>query len=149
MNISRFFMFLGAVFLVALVLYIVTVPKGSDIPLTGVVDGNEVIVSAKITGRIERLLVGEGAEVKAGQLVAELDTAELAAQRDSAAASIRSLEAQVTQGHRTEGWTADQPGATRPQGEATLPPTKANIEPPTPDRATNDRAIRGGWGLSK
>src|SRR5260370_35343048 len=103
MNMLRFFMFLGAVVLVALVLYIVTVPKGSDIPLTGVVDGNEVIVSARITGRIERLLVGEGAEVKAGQLVAELDTAELAAQPDSTAASIPSLEPQDSQPPRAEG----------------------------------------------
>ena len=147
MNISRFFMFLGAVFLVALVLYIVTVPKGSDIPLTGVVDGNEVIVSARITGRIERLLVGEGAEVKAGQLVAELDTAELAAQRDSTAASIRSLEAQVTQAHRTEGWTDEQTGADLTRVEATLTATKAQLESAHADLLRNEQDYKRAVGL--
>ena len=147
MNFSRFFMFLGFVFLVALVLYIVTVPKSSDIPLTGVVDGNEVIVSARITGRIERLLVGEGAEVKTGQLVAELDTAELAAQRDSASASIRSLEAQVTQAHRTQGWTDEQTGADLNRADAMLTAAKAQLESARADLMKNEQDYKRAVGL--
>jgi HlyD family secretion protein len=147
MNISRFFIFLGVVFLVALVLYIVTVPKGSDIPLTGVVDGNEVIVSAKITGRIERLLVDEGTEVKTGQLVAELDTAELAAQRDSAAAVIRSLEAQFAQGQKTQGWTDEQTGADLTRVDATLTATKSQLESARADLMKNEQDYKRAVGL--
>ena len=35
-------------------------PRGKEIPLTGIVDGNEVIVSPQITGRIIDLTVDEG-----------------------------------------------------------------------------------------
>jgi HlyD family secretion protein len=128
MKISRFFIFLGFVFLVALVVYIGTVPRGSDIPLTGVVDGNEVIVSPRIAGRIERLLVDEGTEVKTGQLIAQLDTAELEAQRDSAAAKIRSLRAQVQQGRQTTGLTGETTDAETRRAAAMLTASRAQLE---------------------
>ena len=53
--------------------YFLTTPRGKDIPLIGVVDGNEVIVSPQITGRMVKLTVDEGSEVKKGDLIAELD----------------------------------------------------------------------------
>jgi multidrug efflux pump subunit AcrA (membrane-fusion protein) len=56
----KFIVVIGMVFLIALVVYFATTPKGSDIPLIGVVDGNEVIVSPQITGRIVNLTVEEG-----------------------------------------------------------------------------------------
>ncbi len=48
----KFLRVLGVLFLVALAFYLFTTPRGSDIPLTGVIDGNEVIVSPQIGGRI-------------------------------------------------------------------------------------------------
>lgn len=128
MTISRFFVFLGFVFLVALVVYVVSTPKGAEIPLTGIVTGNEVIVSPKITGRIERLLVDEGSEVKLGQLIAELDRAELEAQRKSAEANIHSLEARVAQAQKTWGWTNDQTAASLNRSQATLTAARAQLE---------------------
>ncbi len=76
----NFFGFLGVVFLIALALYFFTTPKGNDIPLIGIVDGNEVVVSPQISGRMTKLTVDEGSEVKKGQLIAELDPSELQAQ---------------------------------------------------------------------
>ncbi len=138
MKISRFFVFLGVVFVVALVIYILTAPRGSDIALTGVVDGNEVIVSARITGRIERLLVDEGSEVKSGQMIAELDSAELAAQRDSANAMIRSFEAQVRQIQSTRGMTDEQTAAQILQSSATLTSVQSQLEAARADLRRNE-----------
>ncbi len=70
-------------FLVALAFYFFTTPRGSEIPLTGTVDGNEVIVSPQITGRIVTLTVDEGTAVKKGDLIAELDPKELPANLDA------------------------------------------------------------------
>ncbi len=86
--------------------YIVTTPRGSDIPLTGIVDGNEVIVSPQITGRIINLTVDEGSEVKKGDLIAELDPKELQANLAAAKANVTSLEAQVNEAnHNYRGRT--------------------------------------------
>jgi len=46
---KKFFRILGVAFLIALVIYLLTTPKGGDIPLVGIVDGNEVIVSPQMT----------------------------------------------------------------------------------------------------
>ncbi|HEY7791156.1 MAG TPA: efflux RND transporter periplasmic adaptor subunit [Vicinamibacterales bacterium] len=60
-----------------------------QLTITGIVDGNEVVVSAQITGRIQSLTVQEGQHVKAGDLIATLDHQDLTAavQAASAAAS--------------------------------------------------------------
>jgi len=135
MTISRFFVFLGAVFLIALAIYILTTPKGTEVPLVGVVTGNEVVVSPKIAGRIERLLVNEGSEVKQGQLIAELDRAELEAQRDFYAANIRSLEARVGAAKKTWGMTDAQTEASLARAVATLNASKAQLEEARADLA--------------
>jgi multidrug resistance efflux pump len=147
MKTSRFFIFLGVLFVVAMVIYVFTVPHGSEIPLTGVVDGNEVIVSPKIMGRIERLLVDEGSEVKEGQLIAELDTAELAAERDSAAAAIRSFEAQVSQIQKTWGLTDQQTSAQLDQAAATLTSVKSQLEAARSDLTKNALDQKRAQGL--
>ena len=77
MTARKFFMLLGVLFLITALLYFFTVPRGSAIPLIGIVDGNEVIVSPQIAGRMIRLTVDEGDRVKKGQLIAELDPTEL------------------------------------------------------------------------
>jgi multidrug resistance efflux pump len=45
--------------------------------LEGIVDANQVVVSPKVQGILERLNVDEGSSVRAGELIATLDTAEL------------------------------------------------------------------------
>ena len=147
MTISRFFAFMGVVFLIALVTYIGTTPKGSDIPLVGLVTGNEVVVSSKITGRIERLLVDEGSEVQPGQLIVELDRAELEAQRDFYAANIRSLEAQFAAAKDTWSMTNAQTEAGLDRAAASLNATRAQLEEARADLRRSELDYKRTLGL--
>jgi multidrug resistance efflux pump len=60
---KKFIVLLFVLFTIAGVGYFLTMPRGNDIPLTGVIDGNEVIVSPQMTGRIVNLTVDEGSVV--------------------------------------------------------------------------------------
>jgi HlyD family secretion protein len=128
MKIFRFYIFLGIVFLISLGAYLYSTPRGSEIPLTGIITGNEVLVSPQMSGRLVRLLVDEGSEVKRDQLIAELDDAELRAVRDSAVANVRALEARVASTRNTWTWTNEQTDATVRQTEAALTAISAQLE---------------------
>lgn len=124
----NFFTFLGVVFILSLVIYLVSTPRGSDIPLIGIVDGNEVIVSPQITGRMVKLTVDEGSVVKKGDLIAELDRKELEASLAGAKANVASLEAQVGGSRHNYSWTNDQTGASLDQAKAVLTSTRAQLD---------------------
>ena len=124
----RSFMIIGGVFLIAVVFYVFTTPHGRDIPLTGIVDGNEVIVSPQIMGRIVRLTVDEGSEVKKGDLIAELDPKELQASLAAAKANVASLQSQVNAANHNYSLTDDQTGASLKQAAATLTSTRAQLD---------------------
>jgi HlyD family secretion protein len=127
MKISKFFVFVGALFVVALVIYFTTTPRGSEIPLTGIVTGNDVIISPQLPGRMIRLTVDEGYEVHKGDLIAELDAAEYVSARDSAEANINMLEAKVNSAQSTRSWTDDQTSASLRQAEAALTSTRSQL----------------------
>ena len=93
MKVSKFFFFLIGLFTVALIVYLLTTPSSQQVQLTGIVTGTDEIASPLVTGRLQKLLVDEGSEVKAGQLIAEIDPTELKSARDAAAANIRTLQA--------------------------------------------------------
>jgi HlyD family secretion protein len=118
----KFIMFLGVLFLIAVCVYAFSTPHGSAIPLVGIVDGNEVIVSPQIAGRIVKLTVDEGSEVKQGDLIAELDPAELQAQL------AQDVEAKVLQSQQTEGMTHEQTDATLAQAQANVTAAQAQLE---------------------
>jgi HlyD family secretion protein len=63
----------------------------------GVVDANQVLVSPKIQGILERLAVDEGSKVRAGELIARLDSAELDADVEADRAGVENLRAQLAQ----------------------------------------------------
>src|SRR5208337_2326156 len=108
--------------------HLFTTPHGREIPLTGIIDGNEVIVSPQIMGRIVTLAVDEGSEVKKGDLIAELDPKELQASLAAAKANVASLEAQVHEANHNYSWTDDQTGASLRQAEATLTSTRSQLD---------------------
>jgi HlyD family secretion protein len=58
----------------------------------------QVIVSPKVSGRIARMAVEEGAFVRAGQVLAEIDHVELSAQLAQSEASVASALAAISQG---------------------------------------------------
>lgn len=86
------FILLGLLAAAALGFWWFTTDHSGDLVLMGTVDANEVVVNTMITSRIVRLAVQEGQDVKAGDLIAELDGAELASARDAQAATALSTQ---------------------------------------------------------
>ena len=125
---KKFLRIIGVIFLIAVGVYYFTTPHGSELPLTGVVDGNEVIVSPQITGRMINLTVDEGSRVKKGDLIAELDPKELEANLAAAKANVASLEAQVNAANHNYSWTNDQTGASIDQQKARVTSSDAQLE---------------------
>ena len=125
---KRTFIIIGMVFLIALAFYLFTTPWNREIPLTGIVDGNEVIISPQITGRIINLSVDEGSEVKKGDLIAQLDPKELEASLAAANANVASLQAQVSEANHNYSMTDDQTGASVEQAVAMRTSTRAQLD---------------------
>ncbi len=101
----RFLVLMIVLLVAAIAYYFATSRRDKGLVLIGTVDANQVIVSAKIQGRIEKLLVDEGTPVKQGDLIAVLDSAELEAQKQAAADTIASLRSQVAGTRATEAMT--------------------------------------------
>src|ERR1022692_5288247 len=99
---NRFFIFLFVLLAIATGYFFYSTDRTGDTVLIGIVDANQVIVSSKIAGRVEKLYVDEGSEVKAGDLIAEIDFAELEAQKDAAEATINAYNSQVSSLRATE-----------------------------------------------
>src|SRR6201986_748773 len=100
---NKFFMLLGVIFVIAATYYFLSTEHSRDLVLIGTVDANQVIVSAQVEGRIQKLLVDEGTPVKAGDLIAVLDPSELQAQEAAAIANIDSLQ------HKIAGMQHNEP----------------------------------------
>src|ERR1700727_429757 len=94
---NRFFMILGIIFVMSAIYYVFSADHSKDLVLIGTVDANQVIVSAQVEGRIQKLLVDEGTPVKAGDLIAVLDPSELQAQEAASTATIDSLQHKVAE----------------------------------------------------
>jgi HlyD family secretion protein len=84
---NRIFVLLGVLLVIALCWYFFSTKKSADLQLIGTVDANEVVVSSRIPGRIEKLTVDEGDDVLAGQLIATIQSDDLAAARNAAEAT--------------------------------------------------------------
>ena len=76
---NRFLIVLGVILAIASGYYFFSTPGGKDLVLVGTVDANQIVVSPQIQGRIMKLLVDEGTQVKQGDLIALLDPSELEA----------------------------------------------------------------------
>jgi multidrug resistance efflux pump len=93
---NKFLIVLAVILTVSTIYYLVSTPRSSDLVLIGTVDSNQIIVSPQMQGRIAKLLVDEGTQVKQGDLIAILDPSELEAEARAAAAMIDSLRSQVS-----------------------------------------------------
>ena len=139
---AKFFRLIAVIFLIALVVYYFTTPHGSDLPLTGIVDGTDVIVSPQITGRIIKLDVDEGSQVKRGDLIAELDPKELEANLAAAKANVTSLEAQVNAANHNYTWANDQTGAAIEQAKARVTSSDAQLQQAEAQLALNQSDLK-------
>ena len=125
---NRFAALLGVLTVIAAIYYFATANRSSDLVLIGTVDSNQVIVSAKIPGRIERLAVDEGSVVKQGDVIAELDRAELQAQANAAAAQLMSMGSQVSSSASTSAQAQGETSSDVASARAQLAEAQANLE---------------------
>ena len=124
---NRFFILLGIIFVIASIYYYFSADHSSDLVLIGTVDANQVIVSAQVEGRIQKLLVDEGTPVKAGDLIAVLDPSELQAQEAAATATIASLQQKVAEMRHTEKSTSGSTTSDVANAQARLSSAKAQL----------------------
>ena len=103
-------------------------PAPAVVKASGRIEGREVTVAPKgIQGRIARLLADEGERVVKGQLLAELDAAQLEAQYAAASGSVANVDAQITQASLDVAYTAKNSEASIAAAEATLTSAQAHV----------------------
>jgi multidrug resistance efflux pump len=119
----------------SLVWYLVTVRPSSDLQIIGTVDANEVQVSSRIAGRLATLTVTEGQQVKAGELIATIESDDLAAALRAAEAAAGSQTGKLGEAvetvQQTRGETSSATVSTEAQvrvAEAALAQANANLE---------------------
>jgi HlyD family secretion protein len=117
---NKFLILLAVVCAVALTYYLLSTPRSKDLLLIGTVDSNQVIVSPMVEGRISKLLVEEGTQVKQGDSIATLDPSELEAQERAAAATIDSLKFKVAETQSTQQATSGSTSSSVANAQATL-----------------------------
>jgi HlyD family secretion protein len=117
-----------AVLLAAATLYFFFFTEHSKgLILEGIVDANQVVVSPKVQGILERLNVDEGSSVRAGELIATLDTAELAANLEADRASVANLRSQLAQSQSNYQMALTETAGDLAGAEARLSVTKAQL----------------------
>ena len=124
---NRVFLILGLLTIGSLIWYFVTVRPSGDLQLIGTVDANEVVVSAKIPGRIQTLTVDEGDEVKAGQLIATIESDDLQAAREAAEATAASQNFKLGETVATERQTVGEVGSATVNAEAQVKAAQASL----------------------
>jgi multidrug resistance efflux pump len=124
---NRVFLILGLLTIGSLIWYFVTVRPSGDLQLIGTVDANEVVVSAKIPGRIQTLTVDEGDDVKAGQLIAAIESDDLQAAREAAEATAASQNFKLGETVATERQTVGEVGSATVNAEAQVKAAQASL----------------------
>lgn len=124
---NRVFMILGLLLVGSLIWYLLTARQGGDLHLIGTVDANEVMVSAKISGRIQSLLVQEGQQVQAGQLIAVIESDDLAAAHAAALATVASNQQKLNETIDTERQTRGETSSQVVTAEAQLRAAQAAL----------------------
>jgi len=124
---NRVFMILGLLTIGSLIWYFATVRVSDDLQLIGTVDANEVVVSAKIPGRIQTLTVDEGDDVKAGQLIAIIESDDLQAAHKAAQATAASQRGKLDETVETERQTRGETGSATINAEAQVRAAKASL----------------------
>jgi multidrug resistance efflux pump len=120
-------MILGILTVGALIWYLATTRRSSDLELIGTVDANEVLVSSKIPGRIQTLTVDEGQDVKAGQLIAVIESEDLQAARQAAEATANSQKFKLGETVETERETRGETGNATVNAEALVSSSRAAL----------------------
>jgi HlyD family secretion protein len=103
--------------------------EASSVPeVWGRVDAKEVDINSKIPGRVVKLLVKEGDQVAAGQVIAKIDNRDINAKANQARAAINAIASQTNQA-ATATTLSDQ------TAQATLDAARAQLEKAASDLA--------------
>ena len=124
---NKFLIVLAIILAIASGYYFLSTPRGSDLVLVGTVDANQIVVSAQMQGRIHRLLVEEGTQVKQGDLIALLDSSELEAEERAASAMITSFRSQVSANEYTRKSTKGSTSSDVENSRAKLQSARAQL----------------------
>jgi HlyD family secretion protein len=124
---NRIFVLLGILLIVALCWYFLSTSRSGDLQLIGTVDANEVIVSSRIPGRIQTLTVDEGDDVQAGQLIATIQSDDLAAARNAAQATESSQHYLMQEAGDTERQIGGSTSSQVTNAEAQLHAAQATL----------------------
>lgn len=142
---NKVLILLVVIFVGAGLYYAFSTNRTKDLELIGVVDANQVIVSARIQGRIDKLLVEEGTQVKAGDVIALLDPAELQQQERALAATTKGMRSKVAQTEATEAATKGTTYSDVGMAEAKLQSVRSQLAQAEADldriRADRDRIV--------
>jgi multidrug resistance efflux pump len=111
----------------SLIWYFVTVRPTGDLQLIGTVDANEVEVSARIPGRIQTLTVKEGDTVKAGQLIAVIESDDLEAALKAAEAAAASQKSKLSGSVETERQNSGETTSATVSAEAQVKVAEASL----------------------
>ncbi len=125
---NRVFIILGMLTLGSLIWYLATARPTGDLQLIGTVDANEVLVSARIPGRIKTLTVQEGQDVKAGELIAVIESDDLAAAHQAAEATVASQRSKLNETEETERQTRGETSSQTINAEAQVRATQAALQ---------------------
>ncbi len=124
---NRIFIILGVLFIFSLFWYFFTTNRSGDLQLIGTVDANEVVVSSRIPGQIETLTVDEGDAVHAGELIATIQSDDLAAARNAAEATAASQKYLLQQTRDTERQVGGSTSSQVANAEAQLRAMRATL----------------------
>ncbi|HEY2735404.1 MAG TPA: efflux RND transporter periplasmic adaptor subunit [Polyangiales bacterium] len=150
------FLIIGAVALsLGSALYLLANRTPSELVLTGVVTTDDVNVSARVAGQIDRLLVKEGDHVERDQLLAVMSDAELSADRTFFARSAESSSDQMQESAATMRYQEQLVAQQIREADATLAAVvaqhaeaKANLEHAR-QKLARDEAVWKTGGLSE
>ena len=124
---NKFFIVLGVILVIASAYYFFSTPSRKVLVLVGTVDANQIVVSPQIQGRISKLLVEEGTQLKQGDLIALLDPSELEAEERAAAATISSLRSKVSESEYTRQSTQGSTTGDVANSQARLEAARASL----------------------
>jgi HlyD family secretion protein len=124
---NRVFLILGLLTVGSLVWYLLTARHGGDLQLIGTVDANEIVVSSKIPGRIEKLTVVEGQKVAAGDLIAVIESKDLDAALKAAQATALGDASRLTGAEATEQQNRGETSSAAVSAEAQVKMAQASL----------------------
>jgi multidrug resistance efflux pump len=97
----------------------------TELQLTGIVTTNDVVIGPQIGGRIDKLLVNEGDNVRQGQLIAVIAPDELRAESAYASQNFEGFSSQIQQAQASVRYEEQQTAEQIRQAESNLAATEA------------------------